>query len=37
MGNIAEKVKEKITGAKDKVTDTTGKVTNKNEEEEDRE
>ena len=37
MGNIAEKVKEKITGAKDKVTDTAGKVTNENEEEEDRE
>jgi hypothetical protein len=31
MGNIAEKVKEKITGAKDKVTDTTGKVTSEKE------
>ena len=31
MGNIAEKVKEKITGAKDKVKDTTGKATSKKE------
>jgi hypothetical protein len=31
MGNIAEKVKEKITGAKDKVTDTTGKATSEKE------
>jgi hypothetical protein len=31
MGNIAEKVKEKIIGAKDKVTDTTGKATSEKE------